>query len=195
MEVVKRVAPLFLACLVAGCACEKEEPPKPVVKEQPKPPAMPLTQATWGRIRFPLPTAWKDNPRPAADGRQILFDGPRDKGEPTISLFWAESKRTLEQWAEFMRKKYDIAGGPTLVVDQGWGSVGPSRAYYLIYEMQRGEISVGPKGGTHVTIDYYFRHDGHVGFLRCTSTKEYFSVYRPLFDKVARLLQFLPAPK
>jgi len=194
MGFVTRLAPLLLAALALGCACEDEAPPKKAPPPAPRE-SIPLTQATWGQVRFRIPTAWKDLQRFAADGRQIIFDGPRDKGEPTISVFWAESKRTLENWAEFMRRKYDTPGGPTLVVEQGWSTVGRTRAYHIIYESDRNEVSLGPMGGSHVTIDYYFQHDGHVGFLRCTSLKPYFaSVYRPLFKAVSDL-QFLPAPK
>jgi len=190
-----RFAPVVLLALLVGCSCEKEPPPKtprPVVQE---PVPVPMSQATWGRIRFRIPTAWKDHRRLAADGHQIIFDGPRDKGEPTVSLYWVESRRTLEDWAEYMRRKYDTPGGPGLVVEQGWTSLGRKRAYYMIYELARDKPMVGIEGGTHMTIDYYFQHDGHVGFLRGTSLKEYFpGEYRALFARIADLY-FLPPPK
>ena len=184
MDAVKAVVVLIAIVLLVGYACKQDPPqpdaPGPIEVDPPQGP--PMTLVTWGRIRFQLPTAWKDNHRDAAEGRQILFDGPRDKGEPTVSLFWAESKRSLESYAEYMRRKFDTPGGPALVVEHGWTTVGRNRAFYLVYEQTRGEIRVGPDGGTHTTVDYYFQHDGHVGFLRCTSLKEYFaSVYRPLF--------------
>jgi len=197
MATVRNVGLVLIVILLVVYACTDDRPPPPLPGEkivQLPPPGPPMTGATWGRIRFRIPTAWKDDPRLAADGRQIIFDGPRDKGEPTVSLFWVESKRTLAQWAEFMRKKYDTPGGPALVVDQGWSSLGRSRAYRMVYELAQGEISVGPKGGTHTTVDYYFQHDGHVGFLRCTCKKEYFAKYYPIFGMVADLY-FLPPAK
>jgi len=196
-----RLLPLVVAILL-GCSEEQEKDPQsqssstaPEVVTLPPTVSIPLTQVTWGRLKFPLPTEWRDNPRHAANGRQIVFDGPREKGEPTVSLYWVESPRTLDSWASYCRNKYDHEGDAANVLERGWSKAGGKRAYYMVYELGRGEPVAGFTG-THVTIDWYFRDDGHVGFLRCTCLKEYFANgYRRLFESIAESLRFLPAPK
>jgi len=192
-----RALTILLAVLAVGCSCEKEPQPEPETpKRKNEPVPIPMTRVTWKRLAFPLPTAWKDNPRGAANGNQILFDGPRGDGEPTVSLLWVESKRPLDNWAAYSRDKYDHPESSAKVLQTGWTTAGGKRAFFMVYALSRDAPATDLADATHITIDWYFRHDGHVGFLRCTCQKGYFAGgYRSLFESIASGLQFLPAPK
>ena len=151
-----------------------------------------MTMATWAGMRFPVPEAWKSNVRYYGKG-QVLFDGPRDKGAPVISAYWAESSRTIDSWAQHWADKYDNPTSLARILERRWTTVGGRRAYVMVYELQQPGTAREAARGTHIQIDWYVQTRGYVGFLRGTCERTFFPAdYRPLFEAIAAQTTFGP---
>ena len=172
---------------LAGCGgCREEEKPVPAERS-----TIDWRTTNYGHLRLAIPRSWTD--KPLQIGHQVLFLSPvkRLGFQQNLMVGWKKSKEDLEGWASLNRGKFDDPRSGYKVHEQGWTTVGGQRAYYLVHEHEEGDPQRGK--ASFVSIDWYFTYDGHAGFLRGNSRKEFFESDRPIYEESAALLRFGPA--
>jgi len=176
---------LLLLVPLSGCRCEEEPPPEP---EMPRPDPVEWYETTVGGFRLSLPESFSDR---RDYGEQTLFLGPMDQGfQTTVLAYWVESGRSLEDWAEFNRLKYE--GGRDVVHEKRWTTLGGRRAYSILREIEQAVPRLGNRRMPFFILDWYVVHDGRAGYLRGIAHKSSFAFrWRPVFEEIARRVRYV----